>query len=143
MADSIREQIFKKVEANLRDIVGIGEVHRGKLGILSLVRTPAVLIVPGDDDVTEEVNTLVTRDLNISLLLWEATESNPHEIIEAFIPKIQVAMTADHTLGGLAIDVSPGDVAGIVPLSPEGNEVGAPMFFTVKYRTKRNDPYTQ
>jgi len=141
MADSIREQVFQAVQSTLEAIDGIGQVSRGKIDPLAINRYPAAFIMPGFDGVTDDLNTVITRDLQVFVFLWFAAQVDIHLTMEAFLPLVQQAMAADHTLGGVAIDLSETSIDAPFPLNDEQTQAGIVMEFAVKYRTLRSNPY--
>lgn len=141
MADSIRERIFAAVETVMLAVDGIGQVSRGKIDPLAIQRYPAAFILPGADLVTEELNTLLTRDLQVFIFLWIRAQVDIHKVVEVVLPKVQQAMVADNTLGGLTIDVTETEVQQPFPLSEDQSEAGLVIDYAIKYRVRRDNPY--
>jgi len=141
MANSLREQIFMAFKTVIEGVDGIGQVSRGKIDPLAINRYPAAFILPGLDQVSEDLNTLVTRDMQVFLFLWFFVQVDIHLAMEAFLPKVQQAVADDYTLGGVVIDISETAIEAPFPLSDDQTQAGVVMEFLVKYRTRRDNPY--
>lgn len=143
MADSLRERIFQAVNTILENVDGIGEVLRGRGIMTDINRYPAAWALPGTDDVTDYLGDSIDRDLNLRIYLEFYSEKDIHADIEAFLPKVQQAMVADHTLGGLVIDCNEDGVAEPFPLNDQQTMAGVVVDYSIKYRVKRLNPYQQ
>jgi len=143
MADSVRQQIFIAIETMLQAVDGIGQVSRGKIDPLVIQNYPAAFIMPGYDQVADEMNTLITRDMQVFVFLWFRSQIDIHLTLEAFLPKVQQTVAADHTLGGKTIDINETAIEQPFPLNDEQTEAGVVMELRVLYRTRRDNPYLQ
>lgn len=141
--DSVRESIFLAIQNVLKGVSGIGDVKRGELDALEILVYPAASVMPGADNVVEYLNTRIDRQLTIYTFLWIKTQGNIAVEIEAFLPKVQQAMVADHTLGGWVIDITEVSVHEPFPLSEETTDAGVILEHAVIYRVNRQDPYSQ
>lgn len=141
--DSVREKIFGAVKTKTEVIDGIGQVSRGKIDPLSINRYPALFILPGFDQVNEYLGEFIDRELQLFLFLWFHVELDIHKAIEAFLPKVQQTMAADHTLGGLTKDLTESAIDQPFPLSDDQNDAGVMIDYRVIYRVRRTDPYSQ
>lgn len=141
--DSVREQIFAAVEVVVTAVEEIGQVSRGKVDPLAIQRYPAAFIMPGFDSVTEYMGDFIDREMQLFLFLWFHTEVDIHKSIEAFLPKVQMAMAADYTLGGLTKDLTETAVDQPFPLSDDQNDAGVMIEYRTIYRVRRTDPYSQ
>lgn len=145
MADSIRKRILNEVQSILERIDGVGDTGGPKAIATEINRFPALFVQPGEDRINEYIGDRIDRDLAFVVIMWIRTQNNVLEAQENFLPKVLMAMTADHTLGGLAIDVGESD-AGIsapFPLVDGQPDAAIAINYVCKYRVKRNDPYSQ
>lgn len=140
MADSKREVIFKRIEVILKGIQGVGDVSRGKIDALAIQKHPALFIYPGFDDVTEELNTLRTRDMEVFIFGWQRAQKDIALEIEAFLPKVQRAIATDYNLGGAAIDFKETGISERI-LTEDNLEGGFILNCSCQYRVLRSDPY--
>lgn len=143
MADSIREQIFQKIEDALQDVPELGTVTRGKIDPMAIQKYPACFIVPGADSVTEYMGDLVDREMTVNLFLWIRTQTNIHKELERVLPAVQKKMVADNTLGGKTIDVTEIQAGEPFPMVEDQSEAGIVIEYRTLYRVKRTDPYAQ
>jgi hypothetical protein len=139
MADSRRETVFKKVETILNTVTGIGTVSRGKIDATAIQRYPAAFIYPGFDDVEEWLGDYIDRNMEVFIFGWCAAQSDVIPEIEAFLPKIQQALAADHTLTGTVIDFNETGVSERI-LTEEQTEGGFIINYQCKYRVRRDNP---
>lgn len=143
MPDAHREKIFTALENVLKGVQGIGDVRRGKIDPLSINNYPAAFVLPGGDTVVEFIGNKILRELTAFTFLWIRTQENIHITLEAILPKVQQALAADHTLGGLTIDVTEVSVHEPFPLNELESEAGVVLEHLVRYRVLREDPFIQ
>ena len=141
--DSQREKIFDAIKTVLLGVDGIKAVHRGKLDPLAVVSFPVANIVPGFDTVEETVNTLITRDMQVFVVLYVAAQADILATVESFLAKVQQAMAADYHLGGLVIDIDETSAAEVFPANALETVAGVIIEYRVLYRVSRTNPYGQ
>lgn len=147
MADSVREIIFRAVEATVRNVPGIGLVTRARIDPMQINNYPACMIDPGADNVVQEdLNVYLTRQLTVVLSLWVRSQTDIHIEVETFIPKVQQTMSADFRLGlgsqGPLLDFSEQAVSEPFPLDAYENDAGIVMEYIALYRVRRDNPYS-
>lgn len=150
MADSIREKILANIETTtLEGItiaagygVNIGQVERGKVNALSLERFPAALIFPGEDEPQSLISDITDRTWQILLFLWVVAQKDISKAMEIFLAAVQKAMIVDYTRGGNAMDTAEGTIMTI-RIEEEDTQGGFLLNYSIRYRTKRGDPFTQ
>jgi hypothetical protein len=142
MADSQREKIFDAIHDLLINVDGMRRIYRGKVDPLAM-ETPSAQIVPGFDQVAEEVGTLLTRDMQVFVVVYVSAQSEILSSLESFMAKVQLAMTADHKLGGVAIDISETAAADVFPANALETVAGVILEYQVLYRVSRTNPYGQ
>lgn len=143
MADSQREKIFDAIKTVVAGVEGIKAVHRGKLDPLIVQAFPVANIVPGFDRVEESIGTLITRDLQVFVVLYVSAQTDILAALESFVAKVQKALAADYKLGGLSIDITETAVAEVFPARADETVAGVIVEYQVLYRVLRNDPYNQ
>jgi hypothetical protein len=147
VADSIRELIFQALERTLKTVPGIGEVRRGKIDPLEIQRYPAAFPFPGADTIIEQsLGDIMDRQMVVYTFLWIRTQNNIIKEIEAFLPRVQKILAADHQLGfGLGGPVKDfHETAVHETLYDEDSPDAAVIIESLcTYRVKRNDPYIQ
>ena len=143
--NSVREQIFAAIEVELKEVAELKYVTRGKIDPTAIPDYPACFIVPGSDNVVEDLNSVfLDRELIVFLFLWIKTQSPfVHKVIEEILPTVQQKMVADYTLGGLTIDVQESNVHEPFPLTESQTEAGVVLEYAVRYRVNRSNPYSQ
>lgn len=130
------------LEAVLNAIVGIGTVSRGKMDPLMIQRYPSAHLFAGPDQIVESISHIITRNMTVYTYAWVKTPENVHKTLEAWLPKIQQALAADHTLGGLTIDVN--EINVDEPMVNAGETEALVLIeHQVTYRVDRQDPYQQ
>lgn len=141
MADSQREKIFGAIKTLLINVDGMRRIYRGKVDPTS-IEVPSAQIVPGFDQVAETVGTLLTRDLQVFVVVYVSAQSEILAGLEAFMAKVQQAMTADHKLGGAAIDITETAAAEVFPANALETVAGVILEYQVLYRVSRTNPYS-
>jgi hypothetical protein len=145
MADSIRLQILTAIQDVLASVPGIGDTGGPKKSLLSINRYPAAFVQPGDDTVTQEVNTLLTREMNVDIVIAERSETDVLRAIETILPKVQKQLAENHTLGGLCIDLGEPEggigISAPFPLIEGQPDVAVHVGYRCLYRVRRDDPY--
>lgn len=105
---------------------------------------PSVMILPGlvsQSDRRGDDEVLWSRPFVIEAIATEDTD-NPGDVAEDLMADLQQAILdpADVTLGGLAVDVTLGDMA--TALTEDGSNIaGAFIDFTVVFSTGYGNPY--
>lgn len=120
----------------------VGDVNRGKINPLDLQRFPAVLIFPNDDEPQALIGDLIDYTWEILLFAWVRVQKDISKGMEVFLADIKKALLVDYTRGGFAIDTAEGPVRPI-RIEEDDNQGGFLLSYTVRYRTKRGDPFSQ
>lgn len=141
MADSRRERIFKQLETTLKAIQGVGDVTRGKIDATTLQRNRSLALYPGADEVADYLGDSIDRTMEVFVFAWCMAQTDVTAEIEAFLPVVQKALAADHTVNGLAIDLNEDSVSERI-LTEQQTEGGFIVNLSCRYRVRRDDPYS-
>lgn len=153
MADTIREQVMKKVQAGLREIrkannyannINPDSVQRFKQGGISTLEPPVLLIEEGPEEPTYTTVGLINiwLDVFISIVIVQDEETDPRpgaEIINSLMGDVFRAMAANPSWDDVAIDT---EYRGATPIyKTEGNaKLDVSMQFGIHFRHNRTDP---
>jgi len=156
MADSVREQIMKNVQATLEAITvengyqhTLRSVQRFQQGGQQLSAVPVAVLIEGGDDVELEGPlsgsfSLTSRMLTVSVVIihrqdLDTDARSASELMNTIISDVQTAMQVDHTRGGLALDTNE---AGIGEMDVEDGqpELVQTIGYRIQYRHRRTDP---
>lgn len=109
MAYTKREQILAQIKTTLDSVTG-ATVYRSRVEPLSRGEAPAIVVEPVSD-AAEQNTSLPTLDWSLTVRIAVIVRGAiPDQIADAIIEELHGLLMADLTVGGLAIDVRPGDV---------------------------------
>ncbi|MES2207299.1 MAG: hypothetical protein V4525_10980 [Pseudomonadota bacterium] len=137
MAATIRERIFQQIETSLNGIAGIVTLERERPEPFSREECPAINIEPVSD-IPQQVTVPRTSwnlSINIQLQLRDEEQSSA---ADPFIAEIHSRLMADHSLGGLAVDINAGEVH-FSRFDGDATVCLIDMNFVVEYQTSAND----
>lgn len=156
MADSVREQIMKNVQATLEAVTvengytnTLRSVQRFQQGGQQLSAVPVAVLIEGGDDVDLEgplagAYSLTSRTLTVSVVIIHRQDldtdgRSASELMNTIITDVQKAMQTDHTRGGVALDTNE---AGIGEMDVEDGqpELVQTIGYRIQYRHRRTDP---
>lgn len=129
-----REQILQAILTNLKTITGVEpeNVVRSRTYPFDGDRLPFISLFPIIDPRSEPATSVLESFLRIRISVWVEGDV-PDSVADPVIEQIDDLMLGDRSLGGLALDVAPVDVAFNFS---DGNkpEVQIDMEFIVQYR---------
>ncbi len=152
MAESVREQIMKHIQATLEGITVEGgyantlrSVQRFRQDGQELANLPAAILIEGSDDVDANGPLeLISRTMTVSVVLIQQQDTDTDarsasEIMNSLIADVQTAMQVDHRRGGVALDTTE---VGIGEMNVEEGqpELVQSIAYRITYRHERNDP---
>lgn len=152
MADSVREQIMKHIQATLEAITvengysnQLRSVQRFRQDGQELANLPAAILIEGSDDVESSGPLeLTSRALVVSVVLiqqqdTEVDSKSASELMNSLIADVQTAMQVDHRRGGVALDTTE---IGIGEMNVEEGqpELVQSIAYRIAYRHERRDP---
>lgn len=152
MADSVREQIMKHVQATLEGITvengyanTLRSVQRFRQDGQELANLPAAILIEGGDDV--DLNgplELTSRTMTVSVVLIQQQDTDvdaksASELMNSLIADVQRAMQVDHRRGGVAIDTTESGI-GDMNVDEGQPELVQTIGYRIAYRHLRNDP---
>ena len=141
MADSIRLQIIKEIEAVCLTVTAVKFVSRNLRDALSIPDYPAILIVPAGDEVTPLLNDAETIDWQIGLEAYVKTEGNLSDAYETFLADLKLKMALNRTLNGKVIDFHRESTTEAIPTDQNWTVASSFSLYRVIYREWRGDPY--
>ena len=152
MADSVREQIMKHVQATLEGITvengyanTLRSVQRFRQDGQELANLPAAILIEGGDDV--DLNgplELTSRTMTVSVVLIQQQDTDvdaksASELMNSLIADVQRAMQVDHRRGGVAIDTTESGI-GDMNVDEGQPELVQTIGYRIAYRHLRTDP---
>jgi len=147
MADnSIRERILFAVVAAVRPAAeGLGAtVHRSPTVAISREQSPALVVFPEVDAITERANDRVTRDLTIRIVavVRAIPPAVPETEADRLLTAAHAALMADVNLGGLALSIQEQECEWEIE-DADAVAASIPARYRVIYRTLARDLSTQ
>jgi hypothetical protein len=135
-----REQILEAIKDLLSGTVEVGSrIERSRAVAYARNEAPALAIEPGTDVAREEPVSNCKIDWRLPVTVWVYTRGDVPETLAApIIADVHSRLMADRSLGGLAMDIWPGDV------SHQKEQADATagwigLTFNVRYRTSVTD----
>lgn len=107
---------------------------------------PAIFVSPartGYDNSRSKVVRSVAGEMQVQLTCLLRTATQVSRAIERLIHDVHSALYADHTLGGLVIDVRVTGDESLYPTDAQDPICGADIFVSIDYRALRTDLKTQ
>ena len=147
MADSIREQIMKKVVLALQGIVA-GPTYNNSVGLVTrfinqqvnLTTVPVLYVQQGEEDAADIANMKVDRFLTVRILIIhrhdpDAVTKSTDEVLNSIEQDIYKAIMANYRWDELALKTDPGGVKSTEGVLEELNEhVKRLLEFQIHYR---------
>lgn len=134
-----REQILEAIKIALTGSAALGAtVYRSRVTPLARGESPAVIVEPVRNDV-EQNTSLPTLDHSMQVRVAVIVRGEiPDQLADPVINAAHSAIMADLTLGGLAIDVQPGETE--FTMQDADQPVGVIFsIYIVRYRTSVGD----
>ncbi len=142
MPTSIREQILQAVTGLLAPVaIAIGaEVRRSPPTGITLEQSPALLIFPESDAITQRPNDRVERQLVVRVvaLARETGSDAPEVIADRLLVAAHAALFANLNLGGLCLGIQELDCEWDVE-DADATAAAIPARYQVTYRTRCDD----
>lgn len=142
MPTSIREQILQAVTGLLAPVaIAIGaEVRRSPPTGITREQSPALLIFPESDAITQRPNDRVERQLVVRVvaLARETGSDAPEVIADRLLVAAHAALFANLNLGGLCLGIQELDCEWDVE-DADATAVAIPARYQVTYRTRCDD----
>ena len=134
-----REQVLEAIKTALTGSATLGAtVYRSRVTPLARGESPAVIVEPVRNDV-EQNTSLPTLDHSMQVRVAVIVRGEiPDQLADPVINAAHSAIMADLTLGGLAIDVQPGETE--FTMQDADQPVGVIFsIYIVRYRTSVGD----
>lgn len=145
-AHSIREQILLAVLNAVRTPVeSLGAtLHRSPTVAISREQSPALVVFPESDAITERANDRVTRVLTVRLvaLARAVPPAIPETEADLLLTAAHAALLADRNLGGLALGIRELDCEWDVE-DADAVAAAMPARYAITYRTLDTDLSTK
>lgn len=142
MPTSIREQILQAVTGLLAPVaIAIGaEVRRSPPTGIAREQSPALLIFPESDTITQRPNDRVERQLVVRVvaLARETGSDAPEVIADRLLVAAHAALFANLNLGGLCLGIQELDCEWDVE-DADATAAAIPARYQVTYRTRCDD----
>jgi hypothetical protein len=142
MPTSIREQILQAVTGLLAPVaIAIGaEVRRSPPTGIAREQSPALLIFPESDAITQRPNDRVERQLVVRVvaLARETSGDAPEVIADRLLVAAHAALFANLNLGGLCLGIQELDCEWDVE-DADATAAAIPARYQVTYRTRCDD----
>ena len=107
-----REQILAAVATALVGTTGVStRIYRSRTEAFARNEAPAIVIEPGEDVATSDPLSLCRIDWRLQVIIAVYTRGAiPDQLAAPIVGSLHSKLMADRTLGGLALDVWPGQV---------------------------------
>lgn len=139
---SIREQILLAVLAAVRaPVAALGAtLHRSPTVAISREQSPALVVFPESEQISERANDRVTRELTVRLvaLARAVPPAAPETQADLILTAAHAALMADRNLGGLALGIREQDCEWDVE-DADAVAVAIPARYCISYRTLDTD----
>lgn len=140
--NSIREQILLAVLAAVRpaaQTLGAG-VHRSPTVAISREQSPALVVFPESEVITERANDRVTRELTLRIvaLARAVPPAVPETEADRLMAATHAALMADANLGGLALGIREQECEWEVE-DADAVAAAIPARYQITYRTLASD----
>ena len=141
MTLSIREQIIQALATSLASLPGVTGVYRSRQEAYSRSESPALAIEAGQAIPT--IHALCKIDWSMDLLVSAyARGAVPDTAADAVLTAAHTLLMADRTVGGLAINLSPGPVTTDLERA-DAASCWMTAVYSVTYRSSIHDLTTQ
>jgi len=136
-----REAIFAEIETRMRAIAGVGEVERMPSG--DPTRWPAIGIEDGVQSADGNTEPGVNRydlPVTISGFVEGGGGSTAHAAANELYRAVVAAMISDPPLGGLAEEVTEGDLRMQVAMLADRRRIGFELDFSITFVADKFNP---
>jgi hypothetical protein len=141
-ADSIRERIVLAVQGAVRAPVEAfgATLHRSPTVAISREQSPALVVFPESDSITERANERVTRVLTLRIVAVARAvpPAIPETQADRLLTAAHAALMADVNLGGLALGIHEQDCEWDVE-DADAVAASIPARYAITYRTLAKD----
>lgn len=142
MGNSIREQILRTVLTRLAPVAASegATLHRSPTVAISRNESPALVLFPESESITERANDRVTRDLTVRLtaLARAIPPETPEGEADRLLTAAHAALMADVNLGNLALGIREIDCEWEVE-DADATVAAMPARYVITYRTLAAD----
>ncbi|PAT41983.1 hypothetical protein [Vandammella animalimorsus] len=139
---SIREQILLAVLAAVRaPVMALGAtLHRSPTVAIGREQSPALVVFPEAEQISERANDRVTRELTVRLvaLARAVPPAAPETQADLILTAAHAALMADRNLGGLALGIREQDCDWDVE-DADAVAAAIPARYCISYRTLDTD----
>lgn len=139
MNSSVREQLLQALESRLAPVAaaqGAGLLRSPTIPV-TREQSPALLLFPESDAITERANDRVTRELTVRLTALGRGE-DAAQIADALLVAVHQAWFADVNLGGLALGIKELDTEWDLE-DADATACAIPARYRITYRTLVSD----
>jgi len=135
-----REQILAAVDTLLAATAGAtGQVYRSRQEAFSRAESPSVVVEPGPSRASAEPVSTCKIDWTFTLVIEiYARGAIPDQVADPVVKSVHGLLMADRTLGGLAMDIWPGDRDPEFAAA-EGGAIKEVLTYQIRYRTSVTD----
>jgi hypothetical protein len=133
-----RESILAAIRTALTGTTGVGtRIYRSRVEPFARNEAPAIIVTPMMDTAALEVHSRIDWLMTVQVVVI-VRGNVPDQLADPIIESAHSKLMADTTLGGLAIDITPGDVtwADFESDQPTGLVT---LNYRVRYRTALTD----
>lgn len=141
MAISIREQILQAAMALLAPVAATvgATLLRSPVNAVSREQSPALLLFPESDTITDRHNDRVERHLIVRLMALAREDNAPAELIaDRLLVAAHAALMQDSNFGGLALGIQELDGEWDVE-DADATAAALPARYQITYRTLASD----
>lgn len=146
MANSIREQILQAVTGLLAPVVAAqgAQLLRSPPTGITREQSPALLVFPESDAITQRPNDRVERQLVVRIvaLARETAGESPEVIADRLLVSVHAALLANTNLGGLCLGLKELDGEWDVE-DADATAAAIPARYQITYRTLAADISTR
>jgi hypothetical protein len=135
---SVRERIVREVQARCQAAVAPVTVLRQPTTAIPREQTPVLVVLIESDAPVKRSNDRMERDLVVRLLGHARDPVDGHAVADDLICRAHVALFADPTLGGLALNISEMD-ADYQAEDADIDAIAIPALYRITYRTLVSD----
>jgi len=142
MPNSVREQILQAVTGLLTPVAATvgAQVRRSPPTGLTREQSPALLVFPESDAITQRPNDRVERELVVRVvaLARETGNDAPEVVADRLLVAVHVALLTDVNLGGLCLGIRELDCEWDVE-DADATAAAIPSRYQITYRTLAAD----
>lgn len=144
--DTVRERLLQAVLAGLQAINSGYYVYRLRDIDIDDIKLPAIVLRDGTQDIIEQGMAYCWYRMlpSLEIFVGDDKADNLGPLMNALYGQISVALQADPTWGGRAVDTECGDISA-VDVSTDDPELPNGAFempISIDFWTKSKDPYT-